>query len=103
MNKKDVYIGMKATCILREEAYYSGYYGEPKCFFEPGEVGIVKSIRVPCVSTPTGRDKEFVVVDFEKKDIPHSIRNSMLPHGGNCINKYTWRVGLDYNNIRKVK
>ena len=85
--KPQVHVGDQVTCKQPEEAYYSGYAGEPKCSFEPGDVGTVAAVDVPYV---TGRNTTFVCVDFYKEGI---IYNEA--HGGD-----PWRVGLDYSNIR---
>ena len=80
MKKNKITIDMQVTCLKTEPAYYSGYAGNPVCNFEPGDVGIVGAVDVPCVTTPTGRNKSFVCVDFIKLG-------------------RKWRAGVDYSNI----
>lgn len=80
MKKNEVKIGMKVTCVKKEEAYYSKYAGNPECFFECGDVGTVGAIDVPYVTTPSGKNKSFVCVDFDKMG-------------------KRWRAGVDYDNI----
>lgn len=80
MKKKNVTLGMTVTCKRPEPAYYSGYAGNPVCCFEPSDVGTVGAVDVPYVTTPSGRNKSFVCVDFEKFG-------------------QKWRAGIDYNNL----
>lgn len=87
LRKADVRVGDKVTCIERVDAYYSNYGGNPECWFEPGEVGVVGAVDVPCTTyayRKRGGTASFVCVDFEK-------------HG------QTWRCALYYNNVRRLK
>ena len=83
--KPEVKVGDQVTCKSAEEAYYSGYAGNPECSFEPGDTGTVAAVEVPYV---TRRNSTFVCVDFQKEGV------SCGSHGE------PWRVGLDYSNIK---
>ncbi len=78
-------VGDQVTCRQREEAYYSGYYGNPICWFEPSDIGIVKQIDVPYVTS----NGTFTVVDFMKPPLPNGCQ--------------VWRVALNPLNVVKVK
>ena len=76
-------VGDAVSVTEREEAYYSGYAGNPVCFLEPGETGVIGSVNVPKVyRTPGGA--YFCCVDFVK--------------GGR-----QWRAGVDYGKLKLVK
>ena len=90
MNKKDIKVGDKVTCKRPEPAYYSGYAGNPVCVFEPGMVGVVGSVMVPCVHTD---NKFFTCVDF---------RVPGLYSGDNKRKNDKWRVSLYYDNIEVI-
>ena len=77
MNKGD-----RVTCRERVEAYYSNYGGNPECWFEPGDVGVVANTDVPAVIHIPGRPPTFCTVDFGK-------------YG------FTWRVSLTEDNMRR--
>lgn len=86
--KSRVKIGDRVTCIIRDEAYYSRYAGNPEMFFEPGMVGIVGSVDVPCTTYAyrrNGGTATFVCVDFRD------------------ATGREWRVGLYYNNVKPIK
>lgn len=75
--------GMKVTCKTRVEAYYSGYGGNPECWFEPGMVGTIGAVECPCVTyryLQRGGTATFVCVDF-------------------VVDGREWRTALYYNNI----
>ena len=76
-------VGDTVTVTERQEAYYSGYAGNPVCFLEPGDVGGIGAVKVPKVHwTPGGH--YFCCIDFTK-------------HGR------TWRAGVNYGAIRRLK
>jgi hypothetical protein len=79
---------MRVTCRHSAvPAYYSGRDGNPKCEFEPGDIGVVKAVDVPCVTHAYqchNGTATFICVDFEKAG-------------------RAWRCSLFYNNIRIVK
>lgn len=91
MRKKDVTKGMKVTCKVREEAYYSGYAGRPVWWFEPGMIGVVGAVDVPGVYS----GRSFVCVDFQG---PATGRNSVTGEPNT-----EWRCALYYDNIVKLK
>jgi hypothetical protein len=81
MKQSDIHIGDTITVKVREEAYYSGYAGRPVCWLEPGETAIVAAVDVPSV----WRERvSFLCADF--------VRDGR-----------TWRIGVLYGNVRKVK
>ena len=88
MARRKPQIGERVTCRTPVEAYYSRYAGNPECWFEPGDVGIVAEVDVPVVVNMTGHHF-FSCVDFYKEGIPHNER-----HGGS-----PWRVGLYSDNM----
>jgi hypothetical protein len=59
----DPKIGDSVTTTESVSAYYSNYGGNPECFFEPGDVGIVGAVNVPSVRR---EGVFFHCVDFEK-------------------------------------
>ena len=69
-------IGDQITVRCREEAYYSGYGGLPKCWLEPGEVAVVASVNVPKI----WHRGTFICADFEKDG-------------------RKWRIGVDPKNV----
>jgi hypothetical protein len=75
-------VGDGVTVKKRVEAYYSSYGGNPECWLEPNDIGIVTHINVPCV-IDFGH-KTFVAVDFGK-------------HGK------TWRAGVYAENLRRIR
>jgi hypothetical protein len=85
-------IGQKVTTIVARDAFYSEYAGNPKCTFEPGDIGTVAVLDVPAVRPPVvwigdkktypyGREPVYACVDFER-------------YG------QMWRVNLYYKDIR---
>lgn len=82
-------IGDRVTTTVSTEAYYSGYGGQPRCTFEPGDVGTIAKVKVPYV---TGREGlTFNCVDFHKDGIPYN-------QGRN-----PWRVGIPTKNLKKIR
>ena len=80
---KNFGVGDVVTVTEREEAYYSNYAGNPLCFLEPGETGVIGAVKVPKVfRTPGGNF--FCCIDFDK-------------------NGREWRAGVDYGKIKLVK
>lgn len=87
LRKSRIIVGMRVTCRERVEAYYSGRNGNPVVYLEPGTVGIVGAVDVPCTTYAyriDGGTATFVCVDFEQDG-------------------KTWRAALYYNNIAFVK
>ena len=80
---KNFRVGDVVTVTEREEAYYSGDGWRPMCFLEPGETGVIGSVKVPKVYRTPGGDY-FCCVDFVK--------------GGR-----QWRAGVDYGKLKLVK
>lgn len=76
-------VGDIVTVTEREECYYSGYAGNPVCFLEPGEPGVIGAVKVPKVFRTPGGDY-FCCIDFVK-------------------NGREWRAGVDYGKITLVK
>jgi len=74
-------VGDLVTVKEPVEAYYSRYGFQPECYLEPGDVGVVAAIDVPCVIN-LGH-KVFACVDFTK-------------HGT------LWRAGVYYENLRRL-
>ncbi len=94
MKKSTLKVGMLVTCKERVEAYDSGYpKGQPFCFFEPGDIGIVACIDVPYV---VNREGTFACVDFYK---PGTLHNR---HHWQQDGESPWRAGLDDWNIREL-
>jgi hypothetical protein len=94
MKKSTIKVGMLVTCRERAEAYGSRYpKGQPACYFEPGDIGIVACIDVPYV---VNREGTFACVDFYK---PGTIQNR---HHWQQYGESPWRVGLDYGNMREL-
>ena len=60
--KRKPKIGDLVTCKVRREAFYSGYAGNPECWFEPGMVGVVGNVDSPFVR---GTEALGVCVDFD--------------------------------------
>ena len=81
-------VGDKVTTTLRTKAYYSGYAGQPECYFEPGDVGVIAQVKVPYVTGCKGLT--FNCVDFWKEGVPYN-------QGRN-----PWRVAIDTKNLKKV-
>jgi hypothetical protein len=81
-----LHIGDAVTVLVREEAYYSGYAGNPRCFLEPGQVAYVGAVKVPYVreSKDKGRGDYFTCVDW-------------------VADGRKWRAGVANRNIRKVR
>lgn len=87
-------IGDKVTVTSRQEAYYSNFAGNPECFLEVGETGIIGSVKVPKVTLPRNAKETlkpfdkfyeyFCCIDFEK-------------------NGKTYRTSASYPQIRRVK
>lgn len=83
-------MGETVTCLRPVEAYYSGRYGNPHCFFEPGDVGVVGAIDVPAVyHNPENPSDLFACVDFEKAEIPTRGQYSTT----------RWRCGMYYHHM----
>ncbi len=83
IKKSLITTGMCVSCIEREEAYYSGFNGNPEVWFEPGDVGYVVSVDVVCVTYAYQKREgtaTFVRVEFDK------------------LGK-VWSAALYYNNI----
>lgn len=80
---KNIALGDVVTTRRPEKAYYSGYAGNPLCFFTEADRGIVGAVKVPYVAKTYAHGDYFVCVDFEK-------------YGD------VWRVGLDYADIVKL-
>ena len=92
MKTSAVQVGMRVTCKVAQEAYYSGYGGSDYCRFFPGMVGVVAAIEVPGVRT----GRYFVCVDFYDE--------AVYNHGAKDeADKHLWRVSLFYDNIVIVK
>ena len=77
VKKSNITYGCLVTCKRAEPAYYSNYGGNPECIFEPGMIGVVRSVDVPSIRR---KGVSFCCVDFHNKG------------------KF-WRCGLLYNNI----
>src|SRR5436305_13025357 len=86
MSKNKPQRGDIVTCRTREEAYSSRYAGNPECWFEPGDEGVVAAVAVPVVVNTRGH-LTFCCIDFYKDGIPYN-------HG-----RSPWRVALYYDNI----
>ena len=81
--------GEQVTCLRPIQAYYSGYAGNPICYFEPGDVGVIGAVDVPAVyHTPENPCDLFACVDFEKKEAPQSGNNGAM-----------WRCHMYYHQM----
>ena len=80
---KSFRVGETVTVTERQEAYYSGYAGNPVCFLKPGETGVIGAVKVPKVRRTPGGDY-FCCIDFVK-------------------NGRRWRTGANYGEIKRVK
>ncbi len=76
-------VGDRVTVTTRQQAYYSGYAGNPVCFLEPGEEGVIGAVKVPKVRRTPGGDC-FCCIDF--------VRDGR-----------TWRTGVNYGEIKRVR
>jgi len=79
---KTITVGDRVTVTVRQEAYYSGYAGNPVCFLEPGEEGVIGAVKVPKVTRSPGGDY-FCCIDFVKDG-------------------RTWRDGVNKGEIRRI-
>ena len=83
-------IGQKVTVSTEIKAYYSGYAGNPEVIIEPGMIGIVTAVKVPCVN----KQGFFNCVDFVIKD----------KFSGNPKYKNnTWRIAAKNNELVKIE
>lgn len=83
-------LGATVTCLRPREAYYTGYAGNPPCFFEPGDIGIVGAVDVPAVfHNPENRSDLFACVDFEKPEYPTPGQH----------NTTRWRCSMYYHQM----
>jgi hypothetical protein len=77
------HVGMRATVAVCQEAYYSGYAGNPVCILDPGMTGVIAEVDVPYVRRPRGCSESFACVDFEHPLHPGRI----------------WRTGVDPKHL----
>jgi hypothetical protein len=77
------HFGMRATVKVRQEAYSSGYAGNPVCALEPGMVGVIAQVDVPYVRRVRGNSGSFACVDFDHPAYPGR----------------TWRAGVDPKDL----
>jgi hypothetical protein len=82
-------VGDRVTVYEAIHAYYSGYAGNPEMLFTPNDVGVVKSVRVPCVIFSEAYKDVFVQIEFEKSGY-NSIQKAELS---------SWDAGINYQNI----
>jgi hypothetical protein len=83
-------IGEAVTCLRPTKAYYSHYAGNPHCFFEPGDVGVIGDIDVPAVyHNPENPRDLFACVDFDKPAVPT----------GGAYSTTMWRCSLYYHHM----
>lgn len=83
-NHKKFIHGAIVTTTESVPAYYSGYGITPICNFEPGDIGVIAEVAVPCVRTINGKSREFACVDYWKDGLK-------------------WRTSLFIEQMRKVK
>lgn len=77
------HVGMRATVTVRQEAYYSGYAGNPVCALEPGMIGVIAEVDVPYVRRLRGKSDSFACVDFDHPADPGR----------------SWRAGVDPRDL----
>jgi len=99
-SKKGIVKGVKVVLLQDEEAYYSGYAGNPVVVVKKGTVGVVGATDVPYVHPMKDRIENakrgnyFVCVDFKIPGV----------YAGNPKFKQdVWRCGVNPKNLRKVK
>ena len=80
---KALKVGDRVTVTARQRAYYSGYAGNPVCFLEPGEEGVIGAVKVPKVTHSPG-GHYFCCIDFVK-------------------NGRSWRTGVNYGEIQRLR
>lgn len=88
MSRRKPKVGDFVTCKVRVEAFYSGYAGQPECWFEPGMTGIVGAVDVPFVR---GAGAPGICVDFDGP--------LMSPEK----NGNRWRCKLRRDNVKFLK
>ena len=81
---KKVTVGDRVTTKTAEPAFYSGYALNPEQWFNPGMVGTVARVNVPCVAHQKGKPYSYNFIDFIGK------------------NGKVWRVGLYSRDLVKV-
>ena len=94
-SKKGLVKGILVRLLKDEEAYYSGYAGNPVVIVKAGTVGIIGATDVPYVtgSKELGRGDYFACVDFLVPD----------KFSGNPIHKNnTWRCGVNPKHLKIV-
>ena len=65
MSKNKPQRGDIVTCRTREEAYSSRYAGNPECWFEPADEGVVAAVDVPVVVSSKFRFQSDMVGQVE--------------------------------------
>jgi len=98
-SKKGIVQGVKVVLLKDEEAYYSGYTGNPVVVIKAGTVGVVGSTDVPYVCPMKDRVENakrgeyFACVDFKVPGV----------YSGNPKFKQdVWRCGVNPRNLKVV-
>jgi len=98
-SKKGLVKGIQVCLLKDEEAYYSGYAGNPVVIIPKLTIGIIGATDVPYVCPMKDRGENlkrgdyFVCVDFV---VPNKF-------AGNPIHKNnTWRCGVNPKNLKIV-
>lgn len=87
-------VGDRVVLKKEQEAYYSGYAGNPIVIVPAaGAVGVVGSVDVPCTYHRKGEPLRFNCVDFV---LPGVFAGN--PARGNC----KWRCGVFEKEMKKV-
>ena len=98
-SKKGIIEGIKVELLKDQEAYYSGYAGNPKVIIKKGTVGVVGATDVPYVypmkdaSENKRRGDYFVCVDFK---IPG------VYSGNPKFKQNVWRCGVNPKDLKKA-
>ena len=99
-SKKGIVKGVKVVLLQDEEAYYSGYAGNPVVVIKAGTVGVVGSTDVPYVyelkdrAENAKRGNYFVCVDFK---VPGVFS------GNPKFKQDVWRCGVHPRNLKVVR
>ncbi len=85
-------VGDKVTPRHSVEPFYSNYGENPRVIIAPGQIGVVKAIKVPVVATTQGRIT-FNCVDFELYEVYQ---------GNPCFKNCIWRCSLSDSEIDHI-
>ena len=89
-------VGDKVVLKVAQEAYYSGYAGNPIVIVPAGTIGVVGSVKVPFVWRRKGKGnpETFNCVDFKIPGV----------YSGNPVYKNDiWRCAVIDKDMRRVK